>query len=276
MRDTNLSHFYKTTSNVDTISSKSVSSTNIPSSIVMTPHIDPFQNDPPALIVRKPSTIGVEKEVETREAVYQELQLTKSKAEKIDSMVDREVQLRLELALLEADATAKKLAADEALRNAMNALNAIESADDEGDTPDIKEEMATVAAARSINGTIDAVAKLMKEANADEPDETLAEGREGPTSPPTIVRRTEFEEEADVHGLQVATSNLSNDAQQTITHEERMENTLDVIMFKIEECTAIISDPNSSVEDQMSAAKLVSQYARAATAFQTAAYAKEN
>lgn len=234
-------------------------------------------SEPPGFICRQPSSIGSEIQTQSRQEFYRELHLTKSKVEKVDTMIDREVRLRLEVALLEAEALEKQRAAQEALMRAMNALNEVRSGD-EGDRPvdgggapgpvnNTKDERASAAAARSINGTIDEIARLMKE--TDDNDDEGRDGGGGPASPPPIVRRTGEEcEAAAAAALQIATSNLTADR----NHEEMMDDTLDVIMFKIEECTAVISDPSSTVEDQMSAAKLVSQYAKAAKAFQEAAY----
>ena len=107
----------------------------------------------------------------------------------------------------------------------------------------------------------------------------------GLDSPPIIVRNSQFSPERsaplsprstvtdDSHQqLRVCTSNLSmND--NTVSrrdHYETMEGTLDTLMSKIEECTAILQDPSSSVEEQIEAAALAAQYAKAAKAFHTA------
>lgn len=272
-------------------------------------NFDPFERDP--VVFPQQRALSPRSKAQTKEEFYKDLELTKSKTtEQAEPMVDKEVKLRLEVALLEAEATTKKRAAEEALLQAMEALDEVKSGDeaellenDDDDAtntnkdPPTKADLAHAEDLMSINGTINAVARIMREAG-EQPIEVeyvnVKEGREGPASPPAIVRRTDYHNNDDQDqddGLKITTSILSGDETYNFVaspnhnnnnyvsspvspprsvrnHAETMEDTLDAIMFKIEECTAIISDPHASMEDQLSAAQLVSQYAKAAKAFQ--------
>jgi len=59
----------------------------------------------------------------TKKEMLDELQLTDSKLEAVEVMIEKEVQIRIEIALLEADAAAKMKAAEEAIRRAKSFLN---------------------------------------------------------------------------------------------------------------------------------------------------------
>ena len=213
--------------------------------------------------------------------MVQDLKLTPSTLEQVETVIDQEVQLRLEVALLEADAIAKKHAADVALQNAMDALKEVTSNDegdenadvDENESPiqgGLKETAASVAASMSLNGTIEEIARLMKEAEEEaeaspSPEDAAAEGREEEPQPalsggPNVVTSSDL----------VVDSEAYDELGSPKSYGDTMEDTLDTIMFKIEECSAIISDPGATMQEQLDAAQLVSQYAKAAKAFQNA------
>ncbi len=174
-----------------------------------------------------------------------------------------EAQLRAHIALLEKEAEAKKKAADAAIESASKALQEANS----------EQELAKKA-----NGQIDAIAQMIavaeqeaKSADVVEDESAEEETREISCveGPPTIIRQ-DPEASNSLGPLRQAASLLGmNDALED-RHIETMETTLDTLMNKIEECTSILSNPNATVEEHLNAAKLATEYAKAAKAFQSA------
>lgn len=191
--------------------------------------------------------------------------------EELSSEVDREIQLRREIALLEAEAIAKKQAADVALRNAMDALNEVAGGD-------VEEEggKENAAATVAINGTIDAVSKLMKEVEEEEAPPSSSSSSSTPGGDEETSPEGREEEHYNDDDLLVATSDFGTVddgfglGSPRSSHVNTMEDTLDTLMSKIQECTAIITDPDATMQEQLDAAQLVSQYAKTAKAFQNA------
>lgn len=244
--------------------------------------------------------------------LFSSLELTESKLEKVETVIEEEVQLRMKVKLLEMEAIAKKMAAEKALAAAMNALHEITGEEQP------EQEQPSKPNDNSINHKIDAISVIIsaaeKEAAAEDDDEAT-EVREATTSvpaivtPPSIVRQTEVPEEMEevpddatskvsnersklqerdenpYHvQLEVITSNLSEElgsprngfaSPRSVddikkSHCKTMEDTIDTIVTKIEECAETIRSPNASMKDQIAAAELAAQYAKTVKAFQNA------
>ena len=184
-----------------------------------------------------------------------------------------QTQLLEQIALLEKDATEKKKAADVAIQNAARALKEADNATN---------EMADKANKLS-RGAVNAIAQMIAVAEQ-EAKEAIATttGRTTPATttattatsqidsnvsrpPPSIVRQ---EPEA---ALLQADSNLGmqDPTDSSVRHIDIAEATLDMLMDKLEECTVVLSNPNATVEEHMTAAKLAREYAKAAKAFNT-------
>ena len=191
-----------------------------------------------------------------------------------------QTQLLEQIALLEKDATEKKEAADVAIQNAARALKEADNATN---------EMADKANKLS-RGAVNAIAQMIavaeqeaKEAIATTTGRTTTTTATATTAtatsqidsnesrtvvsrpPPSIVRQ---EPEA---ALLQADSNLGmqDPTDSSVRHIDIAEATLDMLMDKLEECTVVLSNPNATVEEHMTAAKLAREYAKAAKAFNT-------
>jgi len=291
---------------------------------------------------------------------FSSLELTESRLEKVETIIENEVQLRLQIRLLEIDAIAKKDAAEKALAAALSALNQITDAlpsDMEEEQP--QSQLPLKSNENSVQGKVDAISVIIstaeKEAVAEDDDDNndnpagkeeesdvqvqvqaevgaveteIVETRttsELPVivSPPAIVRQTEVPEETDKlpddatpkasneetcpeetpkketitttnpreFKLEVITSNLSamtsidegiiSPRSYSITsprsvddikksYSQTMEDTLEAMVIKIEECAETIRSPAASMEDQIAAAGLAAQYAKTVKAFQNA------
>ncbi len=176
-----------------------------------------------------------------------------------------QAQLLEQIALLEKEAAEKKEAADAAILNATRALKEADNATN---------EMADKANKLS-RGAVDAIAQMI--AVAEQEAEAIATATTMTTSqseqqeeeesrengPPSIVRQ---EPEA---ALLQADSNLGmqDPTDSSVRRIDIEESTLDMLMDKLEECTAILSDPNATMEEHTTAAKLAREYAKAAKAF---------
>jgi hypothetical protein len=268
--------------------------------------------------------------------------------ENVESMIEKEAQLRLQITNLEVEAAAKKQAAEKAIQEAMHALNEVNNINNS--ISQQQQEQSKDNTSKSINGTIDAIAQMIKIAEKEAATNNVApgegrevtgspyehiidkelaaaaaaavsstntnfnttsaaaaaaaeEGRPEIESPPLIVRQTDFlpstttndnnnnnddsdpKPDPESNDLRVVTSNLSMestigygygyDYQQYNTNKntdrsDTMEGTLDTLMSKIEDCTAILTDPESTMEEQVEAAHLARQYAKAAKALHNA------
>eukprot|EP00531_Pseudo-nitzschia_arenysensis_P013750 CAMPEP_0116134840 /NCGR_PEP_ID=MMETSP0329-20121206/10865_1 /TAXON_ID=697910 /ORGANISM="Pseudo-nitzschia arenysensis, Strain B593" /LENGTH=192 /DNA_ID=CAMNT_0003629587 /DNA_START=188 /DNA_END=766 /DNA_ORIENTATION=+ len=175
-----------------------------------------------------------------------------------------EAQLRATIALLEKEAEAKKKAADAAIEQANKAL----------EEANMEQE---ALAKKAMNGSIAAIAQMI--AVAEQEAEIYAsvsdavEAREISSleGPPAIVRQEDPQEATNnISPLRQASSLLGMNDPLDERHVETMETTLDTLMDKIEECTSILSNPNATVEEHITAAKLATEYAKAAKAFQSA------
>lgn len=179
-----------------------------------------------------------------------------------------EAQLLEEIAKLEKEAAEKKAAAETAIQNATKAL-------EEADTA--TNEMANKANKLSV-GAIDAIAQMIavaeQEAEAITTTATTTtttttrqeeESRESCDSPPAIVRQ-----DPQAALLQADSNDLGMQDPTESRHFDTMETTLDTLMTKIEECTAVLSNPNATVQEHITAAQLAKEYAKAAKAFHNA------
>lgn len=112
---------------------------------------------------------------------FASLELTESKVEKVEAIIDNEVKLRLKVKMLEIDAIEKKEAAEKALAAALEALNTITNAlPNSGSEDDASDRQLPLKPdGNSIHGTIDAA------------ETELAEATTNIASPPAIVRQTE-------------------------------------------------------------------------------------
>jgi len=226
------------------------------------------------------------------------------------TMIEQEVQLRLQISELEIEATAKKQAADKAIQEATQALNEVHKNNKNSSSSNQQQEQEQEQQEPenkdkpSIHGAIDAIAKMIqtaeKEADTDAiaigaeggdgdgdgddeaREETTAaeEGRPGIDGPPLIVRQTDFlpsDTEPESSSNVVATP--SNTTTTTSVHpnpnqdsDNPMEDTLDTLMTKIEGCTLVLTNPDATMEEQVDAAHLARQYAKAAKALHSAKY----
>jgi len=96
------------------------------------------------------------------------------------------------------------------------------------------------------------------------------------TDPPTIIRQTSIpqtskEPKSDDASAEAATTDadVANDVLED-PYLDVMEGALKTLTGKIEECTMMLTDQTLSREEQMEAAKLMQEYAKAATAFKKA------
>jgi len=228
------------------------------------------------------------------------------------TMIEQEVQLRLQISELEIEATAKKQAADKAIQEATQALNEVHknnknssSSSNQQQEQEQEQQEPENKDKPSIHGAIDAIAKMIqtaeKEADTDaiaigaeggdcdggdetrEETNAAEEGRPGIDGPPLIVRQTDFLPSDTATPEPESSSNVvatpSNTTTTTSVHpnpnqdsDNPMEDTLDTLMTKIEGCTLVLTNPDATMEEQVDAAHLARQYATAAKALHSAKY----
>jgi len=228
------------------------------------------------------------------------------------TMIEQEVQLRLQISELEIEATAKKQAADKAIQEATQALNEVHknnknsSSSNQQQEQEQEQQEPESKDKPSIHGAIDAIAKMIQTAekeadtnaiaigaeggdgDGDGGDETreettaAEEGRPGIDGPPLIVRQTDFlpsdtatpepESSSNVVATTSKTTTTSVHPNQNQNSDTTMEDTLDTLMTKIEGCTLVLTNPDATMEEQVDAAHLARQYATAAKALHSAKY----
>jgi hypothetical protein len=201
---------------------------------------------------------------------------------------DLETELRLHIVLLEKEAIAKKKAADLAIQSATLALKEVKKEEEAvsgvGSSKDSPTSEATSSIAQMIataEKEVESSPEAAETRQVESPPTIFrqAEIPQAPVSPvkpdpdPEVVQFSTIDQDV-VSPLRQATSNLSmqddtNNSNRR-DHSEMMETTLDYLMDKIENCTAVLSDPDASVEEHVEAAKLVKGYAAAAKAFHSA------
>lgn len=261
--------------------------------------------------------------------MFSALELTESKLEKVETIIEDEVQLRLQIRMLEIDAIAKKDAAEKALAAALGALNDITDAlpSDMEEEEQPKPRLQLKLNESSVKGKVDAISAIISDAEKEAAVEaTTASEPPAIVSPPAIVRQTKVPEETeevpddatpkasneeirpegtktaepatrttatnprDVK-LEIITSNLSamtsmdegfiSPRSNSITsprsvddikksYSQTMEDTLEAMVIKIEECAETLRSPTASTQEQIAAAGLAAQYAKTVKAFQNA------
>ena len=289
----------------------------------------------------------------TKKEILDELQLTDSKLETVEVMIEKEVQIRVELALLEADAAAKLKAAEEAIRNAKSVFNEanfmqeamsggnkkannsavyaiaqmIAIAENEtiaenepvedkradsvheapstgenerkeisGDAPDsnvaiesteqddsevVEEDLATSPSDdKAVDDAVDADEIDNDVEDIDESDDAtsktsnsskkLEENKEVSEIPVDDESNDDNEEDIMISRTFsiLTTASVSDDNKND--NSSVIEGTLRLLITKIDECRANLTDPNSSLEEQTDAAQMMTQFAKTAKALKKA------
>ena len=174
----------------------------------------------------------------TKKEILSELKLTESEFETVDHFIEKEVQIRLEIALLEADAQAKMKAAEEAIANAKLVLAESNTAlqnKTSGNSKDIitdkcaidaiaqmisiaeKEVVAETVEEHAVSSTAEdereeisgkeeegereGIKNSSTEGIDRESNENVAAAEEIPVGPPTIVRQTDKKEVLQINKI---------------------------------------------------------------------------
>jgi hypothetical protein len=118
------------------------------------------------------------------------------------------------------------------------------------------------------DGVQDSIAKEVEAINEEEVDivepPTIVRRREppSPTHPLTVI--TDYSHEQPPPEEEIGISPLNHDDDVVVNRSELMEDTLDTIYLKIEQCREIMMDPNTPLAEQASAVELMTKMAKVA------------